>query len=273
MSKKYNAIANSEKDVSQTFLKGAAILTLSMVIVKVFGLIDKVLLSNIYSMFGKGFATMGIGLYSNAYEIFVVIFTVATGGLPIAISRLVSESIAQKRYKDVRQIHKVSIPFFVIVGIVSFVIMLGGSFIYINLINSPYSIYAMVCLAPTVLFGCLVSIYRGYFEGQRNMMPTAISEIIEAGVKLVLGALLAYLIMKFGIDSYNSTGTLRLLRKPTRKIRYLLFLLRARSAVLRLAAFSLLFSFCLDIKSAETVFPKNIIKIQLMPVQSAKPLY
>lgn len=207
MSKKYNAIANSEKDVSQTFLKGAAILTLSMVIVKVFGLIDKVLLSNIYSMFGKGFATMGIGLYSNAYEIFVVIFTVATGGLPIAISRLVSESIAQKRYKDVRQIHKVSIPFFVIVGIVSFVIMLGGSFIYINLINSPYSIYAMVCLAPTVLFGCLVSIYRGYFEGQRNMMPTAISEIIEAGVKLVLGALLAYLIMKFGIDSYNSTGT------------------------------------------------------------------
>lgn len=207
MAKKYNAVANSEKDVSQTFFKGAAVLTLSMVIVKVFGLLDKIILADIYSMFGKGFASMGTGLYSNAYEIFVVIFTVATGGLPIAISRLVSESIAQKRYNDVRQIHKVSIPFFIIVGIVSFSIMIGGSFIYIQFIESPYSIYAMLCLAPTILFGCLVSIYRGYFEGQRNMLPTAISEIIEAAVKLVFGALFAYLIISSGINSYNDTGT------------------------------------------------------------------
>lgn len=207
MAKKYNAVANSEKDVSQTFLKGAAVLTVSMIIVKVFGLIDKVLLTNIYSTFGQGYATMGTGLYSNAYEIFVVIFTVATGGLPIAISRLVSESIAQKRYKDVKQIHRVSKPFFVIVGIVSLLIMVIGSFLYVKGIKSPYSIYAMMCLAPTILFGCLVSIYRGYFEGQRNMVPTAVSEIIEAAVKLVIGALLAYFVMRFGIDSYESTGT------------------------------------------------------------------
>lgn len=207
MAKKYNAVANSEKDVSQTFLKGAAVLTVSMIIVKVFGLIDKVLLTNIYSTFGQGYATMGTGLYSNAYEIFVVIFTVATGGLPIAISRLVSESIAQKRYKDVKQIHRVSKPFFVIVGIVSLLIMVIGSFFYVKGIKSPYSIYAMMCLAPTILFGCLVSIYRGYFEGQRNMVPTAVSEIIEAAVKLVIGALLAYFVMRFGIDSYESTGT------------------------------------------------------------------
>ena len=207
MSKKYNAIANSEKDVSQTFLKGAAILTLSMVIVKVFGLLDKVILTNIYSMFGDEYATMGMGLYSNAYEIFVVIFTVATGGLPIAISRLVSESLAQKRYNDVKQIHKVSVPFFIVVGVVSFAIMIFGSFFYVQVIDSPYSFYAMLCLAPTVLFGCLVSIYRGYFEGQRNMMPTAISEIIEAGIKLVLGALLAYFVMSFGISSYTADGT------------------------------------------------------------------
>lgn len=207
MAKKYNAVANSEKDVSQTFLKGAAVLTVSMIIVKVFGLIDKVLLTNIYSTFGQGYATMGTGLYSNAYEIFVVIFTVATGGLPIAISRLVSESIAQKRYNDVRQIHKVSKPFFVIVGVVSLLIMVVGSFFYVRIIDSPYSIYAMMCLAPTILFGCFVSIYRGYFEGQRNMIPTAVSEIIEAAVKLVIGALLAYFVMRFGIDSYESTGT------------------------------------------------------------------
>lgn len=207
MSKKYNAVANSEKDVSQTFLKGAAILTLSMVIVKVFGLLDKILLTNIYSMFGDDVASMGMGLYSNAYEIFVVIFTVATGGLPIAISRLVSQNMAEKRYKDVKLIHKISVPFFVIVGIVCLLIMIVSSFIYVQLIKSPYSLHAMLCLAPTILFGCLASIYRGYFEGQRNMTPTAISEIVEAAVKLLIGTLFAYLVMSFGINSYEQTGT------------------------------------------------------------------
>ena len=207
MSKKYNAVATSEKDVSQTFLKGAAILTLSMVIVKVFGLLDKILLTNIYSMFGEDVASMGMGLYSNAYEIFCVIFTVATGGLPIAISRLVSQNMAEKRYNDVKLIHKISVPLFSIVGIVCLIAMIGSSFVYVQFINSPYSLHAMLCLAPTILFGCIASIYRGYFEGQRNMTPTAISEIIEAGIKLLIGTLCAYLVMRFGIDSYNQTGT------------------------------------------------------------------
>lgn len=207
MSKKYNAVVTSEKDVSQTFLKGAAILTISMVIVKVFGLLDKILLTNIYSMFGEDVASMGMGLYSNAYEIFCVIFTVATGGLPIAISRLVSQNMAEKRYKDVKLIHKISVPFFSIVGIVCFLIMIGSSFVYVQFINSPYSLHAMLCLAPTILFGCIASIYRGYFEGQRNMTPTAVSEIIEAGTKLLIGTICAYLVMRFGIDSYHQTGT------------------------------------------------------------------
>lgn len=206
MAKKYNAVAASEKNVSQTFIKGAAILTLSMVIVKVFGLLDKVILSNIYSMFGEEYASMGMGLYGNAFEIFVVIFTVVTGGLPIAISKIVSQSMAEKRYKDVKLVHRISIPIFVIVGIVCLIVMVAGSFYYINVIKSPYSIYAMLCLSPTILFGCLASIYRGYFEGQRNMTPTAISEIIEAAIKLFIGAFLAYAVMRYGMDSYEQTG-------------------------------------------------------------------
>ena len=216
--KKYNAVANAEKDASQTFVKGAAILTLSMVIVKVFGLLDKVILTGIFSGVSfeqavaggtetVNFASFGLGLYSNAYEIFVVIFTVATGGLPIAISRLVSESTAQKRFNDVKQIHRVSIPFFVIVGILSFAILVGASFIYVQIIESPYSLLGMLCLSPTVLFGCLVSIYRGYYEGQRNMFPTAVSEIIEATIKLFIGAFLAYIIAHLGMNSYAESGT------------------------------------------------------------------
>ena len=208
MSKNYNAVANFDSDVSQSFLKGAAILTVSMVIVKVFGLLDKVILERIFSTLGGNYASTGMGLYSNAFEFFVVIFTVATGGLPIAISRLVSQNMTQKRYKDVRQIHKISIPFFTIVGAVCFLIVAGASFPYTYfVINQPYAFYAMLCLSPTVFFGCIASIYRGYYEGQRNMVPTAISEIIEAVVKLVIGAALAYFIIIAGMKSYHSTGT------------------------------------------------------------------
>ena len=207
MSKKYNAVKNADNNASQTFLKGAAVMTMSMVIVKVLGFVDKIMISNLYAYFGDSYAAIGTGLYSNAYEIYIPLFTIATAGFPIAVSRLVSESISQKRYNDVRQIHKVSIPFFSITGTVCFLIMFCSSFMYIHVINSPYSLYAMLMLSPAILFGCLVSIYRGYFEGQRNMFPTAISEVIEAGSKLIFGLGIAYVIMKVGSDGYKATGT------------------------------------------------------------------
>lgn len=207
MSKKYNAVRTFTQDVSASFIKGAAILTISMIIVKVFGLLNKIVLVWIFTHCGAGgMASFGMGLYANAYELFVVIFTVATGGLPIAISRLVSENMTKKRYKDVRLIHKISVPFFTIMGLVCFAIVFGASIPYSQyVIKSPYAVYGMMCLAPTVFFGCLASAYRGYYEGQRNMVPTAVSEIIEAVVKLVVGSLLAYGILVWGLNSNAAT--------------------------------------------------------------------
>lgn len=198
---------NAKKSSSQTFLKGAMVLTVSMIIVKLCGMVYKIMLTKIYAMFGDQYAGIGTGIFSNAYELYIPLFTLATAGFPIAVSRLISESIAKERYKDVQQIHRVSKPFFVILGFVSFALMVGLSFWYVDYVNSPYSIYALMMLAPSVFFGCIVSIYRGYFEGHRNMNPTAISEIIEACVKMILGLSLAYFVMKYGISSYKSTGT------------------------------------------------------------------
>lgn len=198
---------NVKKNSSQTFLKGAMILSVSMIVVKLCGMIYKIMLTRIYSMFGDQYAGIGTGLFTNAYEIYIPLFTLATAGFPIAVSRLISESIAQERYKDVKMIHKVSKPFFIVMGFVCFALMVGLSFVYVDVIKSPYSIYAMMTLAPSIFFGCLVSIYRGYFEGQRNMAPTAISEIVEAGVKMIFGLSMAYLVMHFGIKEYENSAT------------------------------------------------------------------
>ncbi len=207
LNKKNNIRSSESSSASQSFLKGAAILSASMIVVKILGAVYKIFITNLYGMFGPEYSGLGVGLFNNAYEFYIPLFTIATAGFPIAVSRLISESVTQKRYKDVDLIHKVSIPFFLAMGIVCFAIMFFGSFYYINVISSPYSLYPMLVLSPTIFFGCLESIYRGYFEGTRNMVPTAISEIIEAAGKMVLGLLIAYLVMTTGLNYYKETGT------------------------------------------------------------------
>ena len=199
MSKKYNAVANANQSVSKSFVKGAAILTVSMVIVKVFGLLDKVILADIYSMFGDSFASMGMGIYSNAYEVFGVIFIVATGGLPIVISRMISESMAEEHYKDVRQIHRLSVPLFTVVGTVCMIGLMIISFPYSEIIKSPYAIYAMLALAPTVLFGCLASIYRGYYiDAENTILAFSVAGNI-CGITLASFCSFLFLVLKYKI--------------------------------------------------------------------------
>ncbi len=190
---------NDKQEKSQSFLKGAAILGSSMVIVRLMGMVYKILLSGMYG-------GVGTGLFNSAYALYNPLFMLSTAGFPIAISRTVSESIAKKRYRDVRQIHKLSVPIFVIAGLICFLAMVVGSFIYVRIINAPNAIFALLCLTPTIFFGCLMSIYRGYFEGMRNMTPTAISEIIEAACKLFLGFTASFITMKLCMKAYYSSG-------------------------------------------------------------------
>ena len=178
-------------------------MSVSLVVVKLCGMAFKVLMAAMLSSYGDAYAGFGSGLLNNAYEVYNPLFTLATAGFPIAVSRLVAENIAQKRYRDVAQIHKVSKPFFVIMGLVCFALMVGASFVYVNFIQQPYSIYSMMTLAPSILFGCLISIYRGFYEGQRNMFPSAVSEVIEALGKVGIGLGAAFTILKVGFGQLS----------------------------------------------------------------------
>lgn len=171
----------------------------SMVIVKLMGMIYKILLSGMYG-------GVGTGLFNSAYALYNPLFTLSTAGFPIAISRMVSESLTKKRYRDVRAIHRISVPIFVIAGLLCFLAMVIGSFIYVRVINAQNAIFALLCLSPTIFFGCLMSIYRGYFEGMRNMNPTAVSEIIEAACKLFLGFTASFVTMRICMDQYSTSG-------------------------------------------------------------------
>ena len=111
----------------QSFLQGAMILTVSIVIVKIIGMLFKVLFANIVDGVGNG-------MFNSAYELYNVIFTVASAGFPIALSRMVAEYVSRQRYKDVKRLHKISIPFFLTAGIVCFVLMIAVSGLYAKMI-------------------------------------------------------------------------------------------------------------------------------------------
>ncbi|MEE1282230.1 MAG: polysaccharide biosynthesis protein [Acutalibacteraceae bacterium] len=193
--------AKKEKGIEQqSFVKGAMILTISIIAVKLIGVIFKVLFANIVDGVGNG-------VFNSAYELYNVIFTVASAGFPIALSRMVSEYVSKQRYKDVRRLHKLSIPFFVTTGAVCCLLMIALSGTFSRMIGNSAVQLPVIALSPIVFFGCLMSIYRGYFEGMRYMVPTAISEIIESAGKLLVGFSLAYAVNFFATAEYKESGT------------------------------------------------------------------
>lgn len=189
-----------EKKVNHSFAAGALIMTIGMFIVKLAGAAFKIPLS--YILGGVGF-----GYFTTAYNMYSPIHALATAGLPIAISRMVSGYMTQGRYKDVKLMHKISIPLFMATGLFGSLLMIFGSFYYVQLVNAPGSLYSLLALAPTIFFSCLISIYKGYYEGLRNMVPTAVSEIIEAFGKVIFGISLSWLTVSYGMSEFQKFGT------------------------------------------------------------------
>lgn len=190
----------TDEKQKQTFFKGAMVMSMSMIVVKVIGMVYKILL-------GQFLDGVGYGMFTLAYNFYDPLFMLATGGFPIAISRLVSKSVAENRFRDVKKLHKISIPIFIFTGVVCCAIMMIFSETYADIVHNNDVKYAIRALAPTIVFGCLMSIYRGYFEGMRNMVPTAVSEIMEAAGKLILGLSAAAVVSTIGTNEYANYGT------------------------------------------------------------------
>jgi len=169
----------------QSFIYGAAIMVISTAIVKILGAVFRIPLT--YLIHEKG-----MGFYSTAYDLYLPIYALAMAGLPVAVSRITAEFVQKNRYNDVRKTLKIAQRAFLVTGLTGFFLMLLIIYPFILVTGNDGALYGMLAIAPSVLFCCIMSSYRGYYEGLRNMYPTAISTIIEAAGKLVLGYGFAY---------------------------------------------------------------------------------
>lgn len=189
----------SDTSKKQTFLHGAALLAIATAVVKIIGALYKIPLQEVI---GKE----GYAYFTTAYDIYTVLLLISTAGLPVAMSRMVSQASTQGHYNQVRQIYKVSRVIFLTLGILSTVIMAIGCKALANTMNQPNAWFAIICLAPCALFMGLISTYRGFFQGQGNMRPTSNSQMIEAVLKLVVGLVAAIAILYMTGDIAMAAG-------------------------------------------------------------------
>ncbi len=187
------------KQKGQSFLHGAIILSAATIIVKLIGALFKLPLFNLLGGDGMGY-------FGTAYNLFNPIYALAISGFPVAVSKLVSEQIALRRFRDVRRILTVSKYLFIGSGLIGFLIIFFGAGPFVKLIDNPGSYLAVVAIAPSIFFCCIMSIYRGYYVGMSNMYPTAISQVIEAVVKLICGLGFAWGAMRWCMGQYETTG-------------------------------------------------------------------
>lgn len=186
----------SEK--KQSVLNGAMMLMFAVILVKLIGMVFKIPLSDMLGSVGRGY-------FNSAYEIYTPIFAISMAGLPVAVSRMVAESVALEKFREARAVFNTSKRVFLIVGIAGTLVLLLATYPYTYFVAGTKSIPAVLCVAPSIFFCCYMSAYRGYYEGLRNMAPTAVSQVIEALGKLLIGLALAKLVISLGEGQYEST--------------------------------------------------------------------
>ena len=165
---------------------------IAAMISKVIGLLYKSPLSSIVGNMGMGY----ISLAQNAYMILLMI---ASFSIPQAVSKLISERIEMKDYKNAQKIFRGSLIYAAVVGGIVALICLFGAHIIIPS-NQPNAVLALQILSPTIFLSGILGVYRGYFQAYRNMMPTSISQILEQIFNAAVSLIAAWMFIKYFAD-------------------------------------------------------------------------
>ena len=176
-----------------SFFGGAGILTAGIIIVKLIGALYKIPL-------GRILTDAAFSDFNTAYNIYSLLIVISTGGLPVALSKMVSEANALGRRNQVHKVFSLAMAAFCVLGTISFCVMAFFPRQLADAMRDSQAAYSILALAPAVFFICPMSALRGYFQGHSLMTPTAVSQILEALCKLVIGLALSYTIMKKGMD-------------------------------------------------------------------------
>ena len=194
-----------KKAYESNFLMQGTILAAAGIIVRLIGLLYKIPMTRILG-------DEGIGYYNTAYEIYNIGLILSSYSLPLAVSKLIAQKQVKKRYEDSRKVFRCGIALGVFTGGLMTVLLLCGSdFIASVIFKSSGSALPLRVMAPTILVFAVMGVFRGFFQGHGNMVPTSISQIIEQVVHALISIWASYDFLRRFADrdnpvSYGAAG-------------------------------------------------------------------
>ncbi len=185
---------------SKSIIGGMTVLGLAGVICKLVGVLYSIPLT---WMIG----TSGLGVYNAVFPAYNLLLTISSAGLPVAVSRLVARSLAKDDPRSAKHVFKTALLLLLLLGSVATILMIAGIDVFVTASDQPESRLGFLVIAPCVAIVCVLSAFRGFMQGQQNMTPTAISQLIEQVGKVFLALPMAYFGSQRGIE-YGAAGAL-----------------------------------------------------------------
>jgi stage V sporulation protein B len=185
----------------QSFIKGTIILLVAGIVNRILGFVPRIALPRIIG-------AEGIGLYQMGYPFLIVILTLINGGIPLAVAKLVAEADAEGNSHKVRSILRGALAITLTLSVGFTILCIGGAhWITENLFTDDRVYYTFIAMSPIILISGISSVYRGYFQGLHNMIPTAISQTSETLVRIITVLSFAYLMLPYGLE-YAAAGAM-----------------------------------------------------------------
>ncbi|MBQ9264761.1 MAG: polysaccharide biosynthesis protein, partial [Clostridia bacterium] len=189
----------------KTLVGGVSILGVAGIICKVVGVLYRIPLAH---LIGPG----GMGLYHKVYPAYNLLLTISSAGIPVAISRMVAHYVTREDPRNAKRIFKIAMRLLLALGVLTTALMLvfsGQLAAWQGTNDSSANTRAgYMAIAPSLFFVCVMSAYRGFLQGQRNMVPTAVSQLIEQIGRVFIALPLAALGMQKGGISWGAAGAL-----------------------------------------------------------------
>ena len=185
---------------ANSFIGGATMLALAGLIGKVIGAVYRIWLTGLIG-------AEGVGIYQKAYPVYAFLLVISSAGIPIAISKLVSERVSQGDERGARHVFQVAYRLLLGIGVVTSVALYLLAGLIAQAYNDPSSVWCFRLIAPSLLLVSLLSAYRGYYQGRQIMRPTAVSQVIEQIGKLAAGYVLIRLFLPYGL-AWGAAGAI-----------------------------------------------------------------
>ncbi|WP_261305017.1 putative polysaccharide biosynthesis protein [Paenibacillus andongensis] len=174
-----------------TLITGTIILTFAAFIARFLGIVQRVPLKHLLG-------DTGLGTYSIAYNLYFILFTIATAGLPSAVSKIVSGKIENGKFAEANRFFQAAIWFSLISGFIMMIFLFYWAPTQASLSRDDNAVGAIRAIAPSLLILPCVAIIRGYFQGQHMMLPNGLSQVIEQVIRVTSAILLAYWFIRIG---------------------------------------------------------------------------